>query len=65
MAVWGRKPNAKVYLHSDQGSQFIGYEWQEFLERHNLVPGMSRRWNCWNNAVALSFFNLLKRERIR
>ena len=64
MAVWRRKPKAKVYVHSDQGSQFTGYEWQEFLEQHNLAPSMSRRGNCWGNAVVESFFSLLKRERI-
>ena len=52
-------------MHSDQGSQFTSYEWQEFLEQHNLAPSMSRRGNCWDNAVVESFFNLLKRERIR
>ena len=78
MAVWRRKPKTKVHAYSpsrglkanrcraaDQGSQFTSYEWQEFLEQHNLVPSMSRRGNCWDNAVAESFFNLLKRERIR
>ncbi len=65
MAVWRRKPKTKVHVHSDQGSQFTGYEWQEFLDQHNLVPSMSRRGNCWDNAVVESFFNLLKRERIR
>jgi putative transposase len=38
---------------------------QEFLEQHNLVPSTSRRGNCWDNTVVESFFNLLKRERIR
>ena len=47
MAVWRRKPKAKVYVHSDQGSQFTSYEWQEFLQQHNLAPSMSRRGNCW------------------
>ena len=65
MAVWRRKPKTKVHVHSDQGSQFTSYEWQEFLEQHNLAPSMSRRGNCWDNAVVESFFNLLKRERIR
>ncbi len=65
MAVWRRKPKTKVYVHSDQGSQFTSYDWQEFLEQHNLAPSMSRRANCWDNAVVESFFNLLKRERIR
>ena len=48
-----------------QGSQFTSYEWQEFLEQHNLAPSMSRRGNCWDNAVVESFFNLLKPERVR
>jgi putative transposase len=65
MAVWCRKPKTKVQVHSDQGSQFTSYEWQEFLEQHNLTQSMSRRGNCWDNAVVESFFNLLKRERIR
>ena len=47
MAVWRRKPKTKVQVHSDQGSQFTSYEWQEFLEQHNLTQSMSRRGNCW------------------
>ena len=65
MAVWRRKPKTKVQVHSDQGSQYTSYEWQELLEQHNLKQSMSRRGNYWDNAVAESFFNLLKRERIR
>lgn len=65
MAVWRRKPTSKVIIHSDQGSQFTSYEWQKFLKAHNLVASMSRRGNCYDNAVAESFFQLLKRERIR
>ena len=52
-------------LHSDQGCQFTSHEWQDFLKSHNLVASMSRRGNCHDNAVAESFFQLLKRERIR
>lgn len=48
-----------------QGSQFSSYDWQDFLKEHNLKPSMSRRGNCHDNAVAESFFQLLKRERIR
>jgi putative transposase len=65
MAVWRRKPKQKVIIHSDQGSQFTGYEWQNFLKEHKLEASMSRRGNCHDNAVAESFFQLLKRERIR
>ena len=64
-AVWRRKPKARVMIHSDQGSQFTSREWQVFLSQHNLEPRMSRRGNCHDNAVAESFFQLLKRERIR
>jgi putative transposase len=39
-------------------------DWAAFLKHHNLVHSMSRRGNCHDNAVAESFFNLLKRERI-
>ena len=65
MAVWRRKPTSKVIIHSDQGSQFTSHEWQKFLKANNLEASMSRRGNCYDNAVAESFFQLLKRERIR
>lgn len=65
MAVWRRKPISKVIIHSDQGSQFTSHEWQKFLKSNNLEASMSRRGNCYDNAVAESFFQLLKRERIR
>ena len=65
MAVWRRKADGKVTVHSDQGSQFTSREWQTFLRQHGLKPSMSRRGNCHDNAVAESFFQLLKRERIR
>ena len=65
MAVWRRKPTSRVIVHADQGSQFTSYEWQSFLKTHNLEASMSRRGNCYDNAVAESFFQLLKRERIR
>ena len=65
MALWRREPQTPVVVHSDQGCQFTGQEWQTFLRDHNLISNMSRRGNCHDNAVAESFFQLLKRERIR
>jgi putative transposase len=65
MAVWRRRPQQPVIIHSDQGSQFSSHDWQDFLAAHNLVGSMSRRGNCHDNAVAESFFQLLKRERIK
>ncbi|EOJ6112064.1 IS3 family transposase [Escherichia coli] len=65
MAVWRRNPEKKVLVHSDQGSQYTSHEWQSFLKSHGLEGSMSRRGNCHDNAVAESFFQLLKRERIK
>ena len=64
MVLWRRQPKYTVLVHSDQGCQFTGHEWLGFLRYHNLVSSMSRRGNCHDNAVADSFFQLLKRERI-
>lgn len=65
MAIWNRQPEGEVIVHSDQGSQYGSHEYQKFMKDHNLVPSMSRRGNCYDNAVAESFFHLLKTERIR
>ena len=64
-AVWKRKPGPGVTVHSDQGSQFTSSDWQSFLKAHHMVPSMSRRGNCHDNAVAESFFSVLKKERIK
>ena len=64
MAVWRRKPTKSVIIHSDQGSQYSSDEWKRFCEQHQLQASMSRRGNCYDNAVA-EFFSSLKKERIR
>ena len=65
MASWRRKPQQKVLIHSDQGSQYGSDDWLRFCSSNNLDPSMSRRGNCWDNAVAESFFSSLKKERIK
>jgi len=65
MAVWRRRPTQRVIVHSDQGSQYSSDDWARFCRDHQLEPSMSRRGNCWDNAVAESFFSSLKKERIR
>lgn len=65
MAVWRRKPTSTVTVHSDQGVQYTSHDWQHFLQANGLKASMSRRGNCHDNAVAESFFQLLKRERIK
>ncbi len=64
MAVRRRRPRGTV-IHSDQGSQFGSDAWRRFCRSHELEPSMSRKGNCWDNAVAESFFNSLKKERIK
>ncbi len=64
-AVWRRKPSPGLLLHSDQGTQFTSGDWQSFLREHDIVCSMSRRGNCHDNAAMESFFQLLKRERIK
>lgn len=65
MAVSRRRPTGKVVIHSDQGSQYGSDDWLCFLHANSLEPSMSRRGNCWDNAVAESFFSSLKKERIK
>lgn len=65
MAVWRRRPKTPVMIHSDQGSQFGSVDFNRWCKDNHLVPSMSRRGNCWDNAVAESFFSSLKKERIK
>ena len=48
-----------------ESTQFTSGDWQSFLKAHHMVPSMSRRGNCHDNAVAESFFSVLKKERIK
>ena len=65
MAVWRRRPKTAVMIHSDQGSQFGSDDFNRWCKDNQLLPSMSRRGNCWDNAVAESFFSSLKKERIK
>ena len=65
MALWRRRPEQNVMVHSDQGCQYTSHEWAAFLKAHGMEASMSRRGNCHDNAVAESFFQLLKRERVK
>ena len=64
MAVRRRRPRGTV-IHSDQGSQYGSDAWRRFCRANHLEPSMSRKGNCWDNAVAESFFGSLKKERIK
>ncbi len=65
MAVWRRKPEQPVIIRSDQGSQFGSDDFTRWCKDNRLTPSMSRRGNCYDNAVAESFFSNLKKERIK
>lgn len=64
MAVKRRRPK-QALIHSDQGTQYGSHDWLRFCRSHSLEPSMSRKGNCWDNAVAESFFGSLKKERIK
>lgn len=65
MAVWRRYPENDVIIHSDQGSQYGSDSWIRFCKDHGLIPSMSRRGNCYDNAALESFNGTLKKERVR
>ena len=65
MAVFRRNPKNEVIIHSDQGSQYSSDDWNRFCKNNNLITSMSRRGNCYDNAVVESFFSSLKKEKIR
>ncbi|MBW1752932.1 MAG: IS3 family transposase [Deltaproteobacteria bacterium] len=64
MAYWRRKPEKGLIHHSDRGSQYAGNEYQKMLEQYGMVCSMSRKGDCWDNAVVESFFHSLKTEWI-
>ncbi len=63
MAYWSRKPDSGVMHHSDRGSQYASHEYQAQLKEYGMICSMSRKGNCWDNAVMERFFGSLKRER--
>jgi putative transposase len=64
MAIASRQPAPGLIVHSDQGSQYASAEHTRLLARHGLTASMSRKGNCWDNAVMERFFLNLKMERV-
>ena len=64
MALQDRHPPQGLLHHSDRGSQYASHEYQELLAVHGIRSSMSRKGNCWDNAVAESFFATLKVELV-
>lgn len=63
-AIWKRKPSKDLIFHSDRGSQYASHNFQKLLSNYGAVCSMSRKGNCWDNAVAESFFKIIKSELI-
>jgi transposase InsO family protein len=62
MALQQRRPSAGVLHHTDRGCQYTSQQYQEVLTQYGITVSMSRRGNCYDNAVSESFFGTLKRE---
>jgi len=62
MALYQRQPAAGLIMHTDRGSQYGADSYRQLLRQHGIEPSMSRKGNCWDNAVAESFFHTLKTE---
>jgi transposase InsO family protein len=64
MAYWKRKPPKGLLHHSDRGSQYACHDYQKQLTNYGMIPSMSRKGNCWDNAPTKRFFRSLKSERL-
>jgi transposase InsO family protein len=64
MALVKRKTTVGLIFHSDRGSQYCSSDIREVLKRYGIKQSMSRKGNCWDNAVAECFFNTLKKDLI-
>lgn len=61
--AWSAAPVSEgVLFHSDRGSQYASHDFRQTIAARGFVPSMSRKGNCWDNAVAESFFATLKNE---
>jgi transposase InsO family protein len=62
MAYWRRKPGNGLIHHSDRGSQYASRDYRHLLDVYGMICSMSRKGDCWDNAVVESFFHSLKTE---
>lgn len=65
MALDARQPAPGLLHHSDRGSQYASAAYQQCLADHGVIPSMSRKGNCWDNAPMESFFHTLKGEGLQ
>jgi putative transposase len=62
--ITSRGENPGIIFHSDQGSQYASEEVRKYLQGHKMIQSMSRKGNCYDNAVMESFFHTLKTELV-
>jgi len=63
-AIVDRKPVDGLIFHSDRGSQYVSIDFRKSLKKHSIIQSMSGKGNCYDNAVAESFFHTLKTELV-
>ena len=63
-AIMRRRPGKGLMIHSDRGVQYVSQDFRKTLKTHGFIQSMSRKGNCWDNAVAESFFHTLKTQLI-
>jgi len=64
MAISHRNPSKGLLWHTDRGSQYASYSHKDLLIKYGITQSMSRKGNCWDNAVAESFFKTLKSDLV-
>ena len=64
MAIWKRNPNKGLVWHTPRCSQYASDSHRAILNEHYITQSMSRKGNCWDNAVSESFFHTLKTELV-
>jgi transposase InsO family protein len=62
--IRARRPGPGLIIHSDRGVQYACTDFRQVLKKHNFIQSMSRKSDCWDNAVAESFFGILKSELV-
>ena len=65
MAILSRRPPKGLIWHTDRGSQYASDSHRKLLAKYGIVQSMSRKGDCWDNAVVESFFGTLKQERVQ
>jgi len=63
-AILRRRPGQGLMIHSDRGIQYASGDFRAIIKKHGFIQSMSRKGNCWDNAVAESFFHSIKTQMI-